>query len=73
MIQRNRLLITIIQGVSDIDAIAAVARVVAMGRVSDGTDGNKHYCWHSTLTNGVQVSTRQKKKHQTSDSFLVWR
>ena len=51
-------------------AVALAARVIMEGRISQSA-GVPHFCWHTSFTNGYEVSTRRKKKGQTSDSFYV--
>jgi len=52
------------------EALLAVREVVKCGRVSESSTG-KHYCWVTTFTDGTVVITREKKRNQSSDSFVV--
>lgn len=61
-------------GVSPLDALNHVRSVVHQGKISQTTKDVKHYCWVVKFCgSNVVVSTRIKKKGQTSDSFMVYR
>jgi hypothetical protein len=49
------------------DAIRRVAHVIGEGRVSKN---NTMYCFLTTWTDGIAVSTRE---HRKNDCFVVWK
>ena len=54
-------------------ALTLVEFVIREGRVSECSTG-KHYCWVTEFKfDKVRVISRQRKKGQTSDSFIVER
>lgn len=52
-------------------ALHAVMRVVAKGRISEAR-GIKHFCWVTTFGSGLVVNTRDKKTDGSADSFYVY-
>jgi hypothetical protein len=71
---KQRIIIDVdLETVSVYDAVAAVVAVIAMGKISKTTKDVEHYCWHSTMKDGIEVSVRRKKPGQKSDSFIVYR
>jgi hypothetical protein len=69
--KNRRVTITILNGVSDFDALQRIAEVVKRGKISK-TNERDHYTFKTVWEDGVFVETRAKYKSE-SDRFIVGR
>ena len=67
----RRIIITIEEDISDLDALDYVATVVGNGKVSKYKE-TEQYCFGTTFSNGVKVFARDKRNVNT-DSFVVYK
>ena len=63
----TKLYIDIRDNINPEDAIRRVAHVVGNGKISKN---NTMYCFLTTWTDGIAVSTREYRKN---DCFIVWK
>lgn len=67
----RRITIQVDETVGDYEALHALLDVVAIGQISKGAKGKDHYCWHTSFSNGIHIST--KPKYGTdSDRFEIY-
>ncbi len=53
------------------EVLDMVKKVIAGERVSETSNGVKHYCWHTIFPDRKTVSVRRKRKPTAADSFIV--
>jgi hypothetical protein len=62
-------------GISDINALIVIYKVVGKGRISKDTKDIKHYCWAVRMSTeeygDIVVHTRKKKNENSPDSFII--
>lgn len=69
----RKIILTISENVTDVQAMSAVLQVIKAGKISSAKVGGKqvgHYCW-VTAFEGLVVSTRRKDHSQSPESFHV--
>ena len=68
---KRRIIITIEEDISDLDAIYYLERVMEKGKISK-YKGIEQYCFGTQFSNGVNVAARDKVNIDT-DSFVIWK
>jgi len=69
---KKRIIINFTDDIEIKDVLVRVLEVINGGKVSQTGNGIKHYCWLTSWTDGVAVSTN-RKKNENSESFTAWR
>lgn len=65
------MIITIEDNIDDATALALVAEVVKIGKISTDTKDNKFYCWATIIThNGVEYAV-YTRRNINQPSFIV--
>jgi hypothetical protein len=67
----RRIIINIPDESEELRAVECVLSVMKQGRVSQTTDGTRHFCWLTKFGDGIYVSTHRKRNLKT-DSFAVY-
>ena len=68
---KRRIIITVEDGISDVDALDWVSIVMDKGKISKYKE-TEQYCFSTQFSNGVIVAARDKRNVNT-DSFVVWK
>ena len=68
----KKIIVTFDDGIDESVAVNKVLAVIESGRISENKHG-KNFCWMTTFSDGLCVSTRPKRSAESLDSFHVSR
>lgn len=69
----KKIIIEILDSTGPHEAMMLVSEVIKGGKISETAKHKiKHYCWLTVFRGRGIVSVRQKKNHDSPDSFMVY-